>query len=96
MSLDTKKNIEHKQRVIKFLKKFNLDTNYIYDKAIKKRIDMSNFSILELEKDYKSMRNGVYKKILKTKPFKTRVKYFLDEHFPKLYNMIMQKRSSKK
>ncbi len=88
INTNVQKHIAFKEKVIKFLKMFNEHTDYQYDKSISETITRQEFAIFELKKDYKSMKNEPYYKIYKSKPIKMKLKYFIDEHFPKLYKII--------
>ena len=88
--------IKFKNKVINVLKLINDETQHKYDEVIKKTIISQKFSILELKRDYKSMKKEPYREIYNNKTLKIKIKYFLDEHFPKLYNKIKQIRSKRK
>ena len=89
------KHIQFKKKIIKSLSLINEDTKFKYDKTIKRTILNQEFAILELQCDYKSMKKDQYKEIYKSKPLKIRIKYFIGEHFPKIYDKLKQIRSKK-
>ncbi len=81
-------HIEHKKKTIEVLKMFNEYTSKKYEMIIEKRIHMINFKILELKKDYKTMKKSPYKEIRKNVSHTTKIKFFFDEHFPQLYKLL--------
>lgn len=85
---NTAKHIKHKNKVITCLKKFNEETNYKYNNVIESHINEIEFDILILKRDYESLKKKPYKDIYNSKPFKIKLKYYLDEHHPNLYNII--------
>ncbi len=87
--------IKHKERLIKAFKCFDKDMNYRFHSSVEFAILKIEYAILLIKKDYKSMRSRTYKKIYKKEKIKTKIKYFLDEHFPRVYNKIKQIRSKK-
>ncbi len=93
MLLNPDQHIIHKKRVIDMLKCFDLETNNKYHNQIIEAIIKVEYEILVLKRDYKLIRSEKYIKIYKKKTFKTKLKYFLDEHFPMLYKKLKQLRS---
>ena len=89
------KLIEFKRRIINVLTLINDEMHFKYDEIIKKTIISQEFAILELQKDYKSMKKNKYKEVYKSRPLKIKMKYFLDEHFPSFYNFLRRLRSKK-
>ena len=88
MNQNPQKFIEFNEKVINVLKLINEETNYKYDKYLKEMIRKHNYKILETQKDYKKMKKSPYRDLWKKQSFKKKIKYFLDEYFPKQYDII--------
>lgn len=93
MKNDNQKWILHKKKIIKALNMFNKDTNFKFNKYVKMKILLCNYNILELNRDYKSMRDKKYSNIYKNESFTRKIRFFLDEHFPIFYNFLRRLRS---
>jgi len=88
MKNDNNKWILHKKKIIKALNMFNKDTDYKFNEYVKMKILFCNYNILELKRDYKSMKEKKYLDIYRNESFKKKTKFFLDEHFPSFYNFL--------
>ncbi len=78
------------EKIIKSLELFNEETNYKYDETIKKRINLINFNIFELRREYHKMYGYPYDDIRKKQSRVKRIKYFIYMHFPRLYKVLIK------
>ena len=76
------------EKIIKSLELFNKETNYQFDKTVKARINLINFNIFELTRDYQKMYQDPYNDIRRKQPIKMRIKYFLYIHSPWLFKIL--------
>lgn len=85
---DPKKFVVYEEKIIKLLNLFNEETNYKYKEVVEKRINLLNFNIFELTRDYKKMFKDPYNEIRKKQPLKMRIKYVINVYFPWLFKIL--------
>ncbi len=82
------KCLAYKRDLIKSLNLINEEMKWKYNQLFQEQINLINFSIFEMTRDYVKMYSEPYDTIRKNKPLRDRMRYFMYLRFPKLFKLL--------
>ncbi|MFW6015998.1 MAG: glycosyltransferase family 2 protein [bacterium] len=85
---NTKKRVEHKKLIEKMLNKIDQYTNYNYTDVIQDMIIKNQFEVKLIQKQFKDLKTGKYKKIYDSLSNKEKIKINIKQYFPNIEKVI--------